>query len=125
MHWREHGSEDWTLGRNVCDLIANFKHNEQEQDFVLFIFYMNVAYMGTCWPHPPICEYVCGQHFVTIHMHVYVLHLKTRRMPHAILPSLPYTILPEGLPQLVMQDCCLTPEPLELLIFFGHTKVTP
>lgn len=50
MHWREHGSEDWTLGRNVCDLIANFKHNEQEQDFVLFIFYMNVAYMEPVGP---------------------------------------------------------------------------
>lgn len=38
---------------------------------------------------------------------------------HAILPSLPGTILPESLPQLLTQDCRLPPEALELLILFG------
>lgn len=43
-----------------------------------------------------------------------VIHGPPRNKKNAT--SSPYTILPESLPQLVMQDCCLTPEPLELLI---------
>lgn len=38
--------------------------------FVLFMFYVNAAYVGACWPHPAICEYICGQRFGTIYMHL-------------------------------------------------------
>lgn len=86
------------------------------------MFYMNAAYVGTSWPHPPTCEYICGQHFGGIYVRssrsALLLVSSSRNAA-----SLPGTILPESLPQLVTQDCRLPPETLELLILFRYPQV--
>lgn len=60
------------------------------------MLYVNAAYLGTYWPHPPVCEYACGQCFDTIYVHLGTSCSTSEAVgiPHAILPSLPGAILP-------------------------------